>query len=228
MWCSSLKKRARTEVTESSEGAPEAESGIDTAKDEEVIDGLKRWLDRKDVTFLEWLEEDSGFKMDFHTPEESEVIRSNLANFEMERSEFEMLLLTEGELAQRHSAVSPSSIDLGQRLKKLIEDNKDLSKEVHRLTSLIEDLKVSFKASMEGLSDDKSSLIMKEMDLKEMESRLNSSMNDMESRGSDANITAVKGLEKGFTDRYRSGRRRSAGSVERWSSRAISIIWKRT
>jgi KaiC/GvpD/RAD55 family RecA-like ATPase len=173
-------------------------------KDEEVIDGLKRWLEHKDTTFLEWLEEDSDFKMECHSSIELEALQATLARYEKDMSRMRKKLLTEEELLQHETAqVDESTIELSERLERLMEERDDQFKEVTRLETLIEDLKVQFKKSLEGVSQDKSSLIMKEMELHELESRLSTHLKALETQATGANVKVVKNMEKGFSDRFR-------------------------
>lgn len=198
-----MKRRIKSEGTESSDDNVDVSSGSTTVKDEEVIDGLKRWLEHKDSTFLEWLEEDSDFKMDCHSSVEIEALRSALARYEKDMARMRKKLLTEEELLQHETAqVDESTIELSERLEMLLEAREDQSREVARLESLIDDLKVQFKKSLEGVSQDKSSLIMKEMELHELESKLSTHLKDLESQATGENVKVAKNMEKGFSDRF--------------------------
>lgn len=198
-----MKRRVKSEGTESTDEDIDVSSGSTSVKDEEVIDGLKRWLEHKDATFLEWLEEDSDLKMESCTSIELEALQATLARYEKDLSRMRKRLLTEEELLQHETAqVDESTIELSERLEKLLEEREDLSKEVSRLEKLIEDLKVQFNKSLEGVSQDKSSLIMKEMELHELESKLSTYMRDMESQATGANVKVAKTMEKGFSDRF--------------------------
>jgi KaiC/GvpD/RAD55 family RecA-like ATPase len=173
-------------------------------KDDEVIDGLKRWLDRKDATFLDWLEQDEEFaKTECHAPEEVEALRETLAKYEGELGRMRKRLLTEEEFLQRETnQVDLSTVELSERLERIIEEKDQKAREVVRLEGLIKDLKSEFNRSLETVSKDKSSLIMKEMELREKESRLLAMNKDMDTRKSGMGFKASKDAEKEIVDRF--------------------------
>lgn len=174
----------------------------DVCRDDEVIDSLKRWIDRKDATFLDWLEDGSA-NAEGHAPEEVEALRQTLEKYEAELVKMRKHLLTEEELLQRETEqVDTTTVELSERLERLIEDRDAKSKELERLESLMKDMKAEFSKSLENISKDKSSLIMKEMELREKESKLSNLQKDLDTRRNNAGFKVSREAEKELGSRY--------------------------
>jgi KaiC/GvpD/RAD55 family RecA-like ATPase len=190
-----LKRRAKVEY---SGGSSQADGGaISAAKDEEVIDSLKRWLERKDANFLDWIEETESDGEVCHDTKEVEALQEAVAEYEMEIAQLKRSLKFDqpAEGAELGAALS-------EKVSTLIEERDALRVEKERLVKLNEEQKANFERSMEGVSEDKSSLLIKEMELHELESRLESQQLEMESKAAGAKVKTAKELEKEISERY--------------------------
>ncbi|OPY34438.1 MAG: hypothetical protein A4E32_00165 [Methanomassiliicoccales archaeon PtaU1.Bin124] len=177
---------------------------LDPSKDDEVIDSLKRWLDRKDATFLDWLEQDADQgKGETCAPEELTALQQTLKKYEAELAKMRKRLLSEEEQLQNETdQVDQSTIELSERLEKLIEDREVKAKEIERLEALLKDQKGEFSQSLEAVPKDKSSMIMKEMELKEKESKLNALSKELDSRKNSMGFKASREAEKELAGRF--------------------------
>ena len=57
---------------------------MSAAKDEEVIDSLKRWLERKDANFLDWIDEAEDTGEVCHDTKEVKALQDAVAEYEEE------------------------------------------------------------------------------------------------------------------------------------------------
>lgn len=219
-WTSDRDLKRRVKMEGSNDGSIDGGNGtVSVAKDDVVIDGLKRWLEKKDSTFLEWLESSDLDGEEECTPEEVQVLQGTVAKYELQLSAFGKALLTEEERASGNGETLVQS-DLVERLDRLVEERDALRAEVARQGTLLENMQNDFKSSLANLSDDRSSLLLKEMELKERESRLESHIKEAESKSSGAKKKATKDLEKDLSDRYQAELKEKD---ERWRKRESDL-----
>ncbi len=93
-------------------------------------------------------------------------------------------------------------IDLGRKLQELIEAKDQLGLEVDRLQKLNNEIKQHFQQSLVNVSEDKSSLLLKEIELKEKESKLLTRMRELELRQRDASSYTSKEVEANLEERF--------------------------
>ena len=100
------------------------------------------------------------------------------------------------------SASKDVEVDLGRKLQELIEAKDRLGLEVDRLQTLNDEIKQHFQQSLANVSEDKSSLLMKEIELKEKESKLLTRVRELELRQRDASSYTSKEVEANLEERF--------------------------
>lgn len=171
---------------------------------------LKSWLEGGD-DFLSWLneganEQNGADKKQMAVVEASSEYISEL-NDKLKRYEDELRLLKQ-KLAEAfmdnatEASTKDVEMDLGRKLQELIEAKDRLGLEVDRLQKLNDEIKEHFQQSMVNVSEDKSSLLMKEIELKEKESKLLTRVRELELRQRDASSYTSKEVEANLEERF--------------------------
>ncbi|QLH74938.1 MAG: recombinase RecA [Methanomassiliicoccales archaeon] len=209
-----MKNETRGGCVTASDAENEVEANAPVIKDEEIIDGLKKWLDRKDITFLEWLREDPAWRtMECPPSEETDRIKGELERYKVDIAKLRKRLAPDQpETDQGFSSI----IELLERAVKVIDENAALKTEVERLEGLVENMKMDFQRSLEKVPDEKSALIMKEIELKELESRLKAKAAELEMTGPLRDAKAPKDIEREIFERYT---REMQTKEEKWRQR---------
>ncbi|HEY3420549.1 MAG TPA: ATPase domain-containing protein [Methanomassiliicoccales archaeon] len=171
---------------------------------------LRSWLEGGD-DFLAWLDEGAE---DPHAADNKQAAAVEASseyvaelNEKLKKYEDELRLLKQ-KLAEAFldnasdQTGKDVEIDLGRKLQELIEAKDQLALEVDRLQKLNNDIKQHFEQSLVNVSEDKSSLLMKEIELKEKESKLLTRMRELELRQRDASSYASKEVEANLEERF--------------------------
>jgi KaiC/GvpD/RAD55 family RecA-like ATPase len=171
---------------------------------------LRSWLESGD-DFLTWLNEGaedpkSADNKQAAVAEASSEYVSELTD-RLKRYEDELRLLKQKLAEAFMDNASDQSgkdveIDLGRKLQELIEAKDQLGLEVDRLQKLNNEIKQHFQQSLVDVSEDKSSLLMKEIELKEKESKLLTRMRELEIRQRDASSYTSKEVEANLEERF--------------------------
>ena len=171
---------------------------------------LKSWLEGGD-DFLTWLNEGSEDVQAATSKPGTEVEASSDFIIELKdrlkRYEDELRLLKQ-KLAEAFmenasdAAGKDVEVDLGRKLQELIEAKDRLGLEVDRLQTLNDEIKQHFQQSLANVSEDKSSLLMKEIELKEKESKLLTRVRELELRQRDASSYTSKEVEANLEERF--------------------------
>ena len=171
---------------------------------------LKSWLEGGD-DFLSWLNEGTDdqkvadHKQMCVVEASSEYIAE--LNDKLKRYEDELRLL-KMKLAEAFmenasdASTKDVEMDLGRKLQELIEAKDRLGLEVDRLQKLNDEIKQHFQQSLVNVSEDKSSLLMKEIELKEKESKLLTRIRELELRQRDASNYTSKEVEANLEERF--------------------------
>ena len=172
---------------------------------------LKSWLEGGD-DFLTWLNEGAEDQKANDNKQTAVVGASSEyvaeLNDRLKRYEDELRLL-KMKLAEAFmenasdSASKDVEFDLGRKLQELIEAKDRLGLEVDRLQNLNDEIKQHFEQSLVNVSEDKSSLLMKEIELKEKESKLLTRVRELELRQRDASSYTSKEVEANLEERFR-------------------------
>jgi KaiC/GvpD/RAD55 family RecA-like ATPase len=172
--------------------------------------GLKSWLEGGD-DFLTWLNEGTeDHQTAASEPGTGVEAGSDLINElkdRLKKYEDELRLLKQ-KLAEAFmenasdSASKDVEVDLGRKLQELIEAKDRLGLEVDRLQTLNDEIKQHFQQSLANVSEDKSSLLMKEIELKEKESKLLTRVRELELRQRDASSYTSKEVEANLEERF--------------------------
>jgi len=172
--------------------------------------GLKSWLEGGD-DFLTWLNEGAeDHQAAASEPGTGVAAGSDLINElkdRLKKYEDELRLLKQ-KLAEAFmenasdSASKDVEVDLGRKLQELIEAKDRLGLEVDRLQTLNDEIKQHFQQSLANVSEDKSSLLMKEIELKEKESKLLTRVRELELRQRDASSYTSKEVEANLEERF--------------------------
>ncbi len=172
--------------------------------------GLKSWLEGGD-DFLTWLNEGAeDHQAAANEPGTGVEASSDLINElkdRLKKYEDELRLLKQ-KLAEAFmenasdSASKDVEVDLGRKLQELIEAKDRLGLEVDRLQTLNDEIKQHFQQSLANVSEDKSSLLMKEIELKEKESKLLTRVRELELRQRDASSYTSKEVEANLEERF--------------------------
>jgi KaiC/GvpD/RAD55 family RecA-like ATPase len=171
---------------------------------------LKSWLEGGD-DFLTWLNEGADDQKAADNKQGAVVEASseyiNELNDRLKKYEDELRLLKQ-KLAEAFmenasdSASKDVEVDLGRKLQELIEAKDRLGLEVDRLQTLNDEIKQHFQQSLANVSEDKSSLLMKEIELKEKESKLLTRVRELELRQRDASSYTSKEVEANLEERF--------------------------
>jgi KaiC/GvpD/RAD55 family RecA-like ATPase len=171
---------------------------------------LKSWLEGGD-DFLTWLNEGADDQKAADNKQGAVVEPSseyiNELNDRLKKYEDELRLLKQklAEAFMENASDSSSKdveVDLGRKLQELIEAKDRLGLEVDRLQTLNDEIKQHFQQSMANVSEDKSSLLMKEIELKEKESKLLTRVRELELRQRDASSYTSKEVEANLEERF--------------------------
>jgi KaiC/GvpD/RAD55 family RecA-like ATPase len=171
---------------------------------------LRSWLESGD-DFLTWLNEGaedpkSAENKQVAVAEASSEYVSELTD-RLKKYEDELRLLKQ-KLAEAFMDNASDQtgkdveVDLGRKLQELIEAKDQLGLEVDRLQKLNNEIKQHFQQSLVDVSEDKSSLLMKEIELKEKESKLLTRMRELEIRQRDASSYTSKEVEANLEERF--------------------------
>ena len=190
-----MKRRTRME---GSGGSSSGEAGaMSAAKDEEVIDSLKRWLERKDANFLDWIDEADDTGEVCHDTKEVKALQDAVAEYEEEIAHLKRSL--QFDQPARGAELGKA---LSDKVNTLVAERDALLLEKERLEKLNQEQKVQFTQSLEGVSEEKSSLLLKEMELKELEGKLEIQQIELETKAAGVKAKTAKELEKEISERY--------------------------
>jgi KaiC/GvpD/RAD55 family RecA-like ATPase len=171
---------------------------------------LRSWLEGGD-DFLSWLNEGAEDQKTADNKHMAVVEASSEyvteLNDKLKKYEDELRLLKQklAEAFMENAAESASKdveVDLSQKLQELIEAKDRLGLEVDRLQKLNDEIKQHFQQSLVNVSEDKSSLLMKEIELKEKESKLLTRVRELELRQRDASSYTSKEVEANLEERF--------------------------
>jgi len=164
------------------------EANAPASKDDEVIDGLKKWLDRKDVTFLDWLKEDQEWRA-----AECTTVAPNGSKVTLGARTYDVSELRKKLFPDEEPSEGETTDELLDRTVKLIKERNELQNKVKNLQIIIDKLKEDFQRSLSSSADEKSARL-----IKELEQRLE----DMKASGVTLDSLASKDMEKEFYERY--------------------------
>jgi len=179
------------------------------SKTNEVTD-LKSWLEGGD-DFLSWLNEGADDqkvieqKQMYVAEASSEYVAELNDKLKRYEDELRLLKMKLAEAFMENASEEPSNdveMDLGRKLQELIEAKDRLGLEVDRLQQLNDEIKQHFQQSLVNVSEDKSSLLMKEIELKENESKLLTRVRELELRQRDASNYTSKEVEANLEERF--------------------------
>ena len=179
------------------------------SKTNEVTD-LKSWLEGGD-DFLSWLNEGADDqkvieqKQMYVAEASSEYVAELNDKLKRYEDELRLLKMKLAEAFMENASEEPSNdveMDLGRKLQELIEAKDRLGLEVDRLQQLNDEIKQHFQQSLVNVSEDKSSLLMKEIELKEKESKLLTRVRELELRQRDASNYTSKEVEANLEERF--------------------------
>ena len=171
---------------------------------------LKSWLEGGD-DFLSWLNEGAEDQKAADNKQmcvveaSSEYITELNDKLKKYEDELRLLKMKLAEAFMENTAESfgkDVEVDLGRKLQELIEAKDRLGLEVDRLQKLNDEIKVHFQQSLVNVSGDKSSLLMKEIELKEKESKLLTRVRELELRQRDASSYTSKEVEANLEERF--------------------------
>ena len=174
-------------------------------------DDLKSWLEGGD-DFLTWLNEGADdLKVAEHkqmcvVEASSEYVGELNDKLKKYEDELRILKMKLAEAFMENATEASSKdveMDLGRKLQELIEAKDRLGLEVDRLQKLNDEIKQHFQQSLVDVSEDKSSLLMKEIELKEKESKLLTRVRELELRQRDASLYTSKEVEANLEERFR-------------------------
>ena len=172
---------------------------------------LKSWLEGGD-DFLSWLNEGTDdqkvadHKQMCVVEASSEYITELNDKLKKYEDELRLLKMKLAEAFMENATEASSKdveMDLGRKLQELIEAKDRLGLEVDRLQKLNDEIKQHFQQSLVNVSEDKSSLLMKEIELKEKESKLLTRVRELELRQRDASSYTSKEVEANLEERFR-------------------------
>ncbi len=188
------------------------QSSVDASIVSGANDGtdLKSWLEGGD-DFLSWLNEGAEeqaaaeHKQVAVVEASSEYIAELNDRLKKYEDELRLLKMKLAEAFMDNASESSSKdveVDLGRKLQELIEAKDRLGLEVDRLQKLNDEIKQHFQQSLVNVSEDKSSLLMKEIELKEKESKLLTRVRELELRQREASSYTSKEVEANLEERF--------------------------
>ncbi|MCE5297246.1 MAG: recombinase RecA [Euryarchaeota archaeon] len=191
-------------VEVSSEG--DSDVSAPSVKDAEVIDGLKRWLERKDLTFLEWLEEDP----EWNTAEFRPIEGSNVAVVSLDKYAYEFSMLRKKLFPDQPA---PPTDKLTESIvKELLERAAAIADERNELADKVIELDIVAEEIRSGANHPLDVASARSLREQELEAKLK----ELRSAGTLSDGRSAKDLEKELSERFANDMR---AKEEKWSKR---------